>query len=51
MTVTSIDASRLFTATKTTETENRIPIHPASAFWDVLENMSVLNKKALEPTH
>lgn len=51
MTVTSIDESKLFTVTEATETENRIPIRSASAFWDVLKNMSVLNKEALESTH
>lgn len=41
-----IDASRVFTATEIKEPEN-IP----SASQDVLENMNVLNKEALEPTH
>lgn len=33
------------------ETENRTLICPVSVFQDVLENMNVLNKEALEPTH
>lgn len=45
------DASKVFTVTETAETEHRTLIHPVSVFQDVLENINVLNKEALEPTH
>lgn len=45
------NVSKVFTATETAETEHRTLIRPVSIFQDVLENMNVLNKEALEPTH
>lgn len=46
-----INAFKVFTATETAETANRTLICPVSVFQDVLENMNVLSKEGLEPTH